>query len=140
MVKGSKKTPQAGTESKALPIIGNPENTVMIGGQPVEIKATKLKYLRNGTANLYRLLEQVPLSEIMMIGEYGFGPNDSRDGDKAVMDWLIAVTDNEQLIVDHYDDMDVAQIEQMLEIFKRVNRFAQKEENLKNAQPPREEA
>ena len=140
MVKGSKKIPAAAMENKPLPKVGNPENTVLIGETPIEIKPTKLKYLRNGTANLYKLMDRVPLSDIMMIGEYGFGEDDSRDGDKAVMDWLIAATDNEELIVAHYDNMDVGQIYQILEIFKRINKFAEKEDNLKNVQTPRVEA
>jgi len=52
---------------------------------------------------------------------------EDRDGDKAVMDWLIAVTDNEKLIVANYDAIDTETVERLLAIFKRVNRIAEKE-------------
>ena len=59
----------------------------------------------------------------MEAGAFG----DDRDGDKAVMDWLIAVTDDEKLITGHYDSMDTGVIEQLLTIFRRVNRIDEKE-------------
>ena len=52
---------------------------------------------------------------------------DDRDGDKAAMDWLIAVTDNEELILAHYNEMDTEIVERLLAIFKRVNRIDEKE-------------
>ena len=57
---------------------------------------------------------------------------DERDGDKCFMDFLIAATDNEQLILDHYDEMDTETIEKILSIFRRVNRIDEKEAKLKN--------
>lgn len=129
--------PEAGMEMKALPVVGKPENTIMLGGKPIEIKPTKLKYLRNGTAGFYRLLDTVPLNDIVLMPVGTFGADDSRDGDKALMDWLIAATDNEEAIVENYEEMDAGQIEAILEIFKRVNKFCEREEKLKNAQPPR---
>lgn len=62
---------------------------------------------------------------------------DERDGDKAVMDWLIAVTDDEELIVANYDDLDTETIEKILSIFRRVNRIDEKEEKLKNMEMER---
>ena len=64
---------------------------------------------------------------------------DDRDGDKATMDWLIAATDDEQLIIENYDEMDTGTIETILTIFKRVNRITEKEEKLKNMNKPRKE-
>ena len=64
---------------------------------------------------------------------------DERDGDKATMDWLIAVTDDEQLVVENYDSMDKGMIEKMLSIFKRVNRIDEKEAKLKNMAMERKE-
>ena len=145
-MEGNRPLPETGMEEKALPavemtnkdmpVVGNAENTVMIGGVPIEIKSTKLKYLRNGTANLYRALDHMPLTELMSLPKGAFGAGDSRDGDKAVMDWLIAVTDNEELITKNYNDMDVAQVYRIVEIFKRVNQFLKREEELKNALTP----
>ena len=51
----------------------------------------------------------------MEAGAFG----DERDGDKAVMDWLIAVTDDEELITAHYDSLDTGVIEQLLSIFSQ---------------------
>ena len=47
-------------------------------------------------------------------------------------DWLIAVTDNEQLILGHYNELDTGVIEQLLQIFRRVNRMDEKEQKQKN--------
>lgn len=135
-----KKVPEAGMEMKPTPMVGIPENTVVVAGIPLEIKPTKLKYVRNGTANFYKLIERVSLVDIMQLQSGSFGENDDRDGDKAIMDWLIAATDNEEFVVSHYDEFDTEQIARILEIFKRVNKFPGKEEELKNAETPRMEA
>ena len=126
-----KKTPSRRKKEKELPDVGNPENTVLIGDTLVEIKPTKLKYHRNNVASFYKIVEMVPLPDIMSMGSNAFG--DGRDGDKALMDWLIAVVDDEQLIVDNYNEMDTETIEKILAIFKRVNKIDEKEEKQKNA-------
>lgn len=41
-------------KTKKFPAVGNPENTVTIGGKLIEIKPTKLKYQRNRTALFYK--------------------------------------------------------------------------------------
>ena len=97
-------------EMKPTPMVGVPENTVMVAGVPLEIRPTKLKYVRNGTANFYKLIERVSLVDIMQLQSGSFGEDDERDGDKAIMDWLIAATDNEEFVVDHYDEFDTEQI------------------------------
>ena len=71
------------------------------------------------------MLELYPLADILAMEAGAFG--DDRDGDKAVMDWLIAVTDDEKLVTAHYDSLDTGVIEQMLSIFRRVNRIDEKE-------------
>ena len=91
--------------------------------------------MRNGTANFYKLIENVSLVDIMQLQSGAFGEEDDRDGDKAVMDWLIAATDDEEFVTEHYDDFDVEQILRILDIFKRVNKFV-KEDPSKNAQTP----
>lgn len=131
----SKKIPESTMESKPMPAVGNPENTVMIGGVPIEIKATKLKYQRNRTALFYKMLELYPIAEIM---GYDVGTFDEeRDGDKCIMDFLIAATDNEKLVTDNYDEMDTDTIEKILSIFRRVNRINEKEENQKKMEAKR---
>lgn len=127
-----KKLPTKKTKEKALPKVGNPENTVMIGGTLVEIKPTKLKYHRNNVAAFYKIVDMIPLPDILSMDKNAFG--DGRDGDKALMDWLIAVVDDESLIVENYNDMDTSTIEKILAIFKRVNKIDEKEEKQKNAE------
>lgn len=75
-------------------------------------------------------MELYPLADILAMEAGAFG--DDRDGDKAVMDWLIAVTDDEKLVTAHYDSLDTGVIEQMLSIFRRVNRIDEKEAKQKN--------
>lgn len=76
-----------------------------------------------------------PVADILAMEAGAFG--DDRDGDKALMDWLIAVTDSPDLVTVHYDEMDTGTIEQMLSIFRRVNRIDEKEQKLKNLQTAR---
>lgn len=126
----TKELPTTKTKRKALPKTGDPENTVMIGDRLIEIKPTLLKYMRNHTAVFYKMFDIYPLTDILAMDSTAFG--DGRDGDKAVMDWLIAVTNDEQLIVENYDTMDAETIEKMLTIFRRVNHIDEKEEKRKN--------
>lgn len=130
MAARSKELPSTEQNVRELPQVGSPENTVMIGGVPVEIHPTKLKYQRNRTAAFYKMLELYPLTDILAMEAGAFG--DDRDGDKAVMDWLIAVTDDEKLVTEHYDSMDTGVIEQMLAIFRRINKIDEKEQKQKN--------
>ena len=130
MAETNKPLPASEQMDKGLPQIGSPENSVRIGDQLIEIKPTKLKYQRNRTAAFYRMLELYPLADILAMEAGAFG--DDRDGDKALMDWLIAVTDDEQLILDHYNELDTGMIEQLLQIFRRVNRMDEKEQKQKN--------
>ena len=127
----TKKKPKPTTANKAKPKPGRTENVVTIGGREVEIFPTKLKYHRNNTAYFYRVVDALPLPEIMAMPKGSFG--DDRDGDKALMDWMIAVVDDVDLIVNNYDDIDTETVEKMLEIFKRLNRITEKEEKQKNA-------
>ena len=130
MAETNKPLPAPEQTDTGLPQIGSPENSVRIGDQLIEIKPTKLKYQRNRTAAFYRMLELYPLADILAMEAGAFG--DDRDGDKALMDWLIAVTDDEQLILDHYNELDTGVIEQLLQIFRRVNRMDEKEQKQKN--------
>lgn len=106
-----KELPSSAMQQRTLPTIGQAENTVMIGGKPVEIKPTKLKYQRNRTAAFYRMIDTYPLMDIMAMEAGVFG--DTRDGDKAIMDWLIAALDDEELVVGNYNDMDTDTIERI---------------------------
>ncbi|MBQ3478941.1 MAG: hypothetical protein IJH25_12320 [Clostridia bacterium] len=102
----------------------------------MEIKPTKLRYQRNRTAAFYKMLELYPLADLLAMEAGAFG--DDRDGDKAVMDWLIAVFDDEALVLENYDGMDTGTVEQLLEIFRRINRIDEKEQKQKNLQTARQ--
>ena len=130
-----KPAPDTSVAAKALPRVGNPENTVMIGGQLIEIKPMKLKYQRNRTAVFYHVLEQYPLADILAM-DNPFG--DGRDGDKALCDWLVAATDNEELIRENLDEIDSDTIYRILAIFRRINKIDELEAKLKNARTPEE--
>ena len=82
------------------------------------------------------MLELYPLADILAMEAGAFG--DDRDGDKAVMDWLIAVFDDEALVLENYDSMDTGTVEQLLEIFRRVNRIDEKEQKQKNVMTARQ--
>ena len=112
MAKQSKELPEAQQTEKALPQVGSPENSIVIGDRLIEIKPTKLRYQRNRTAAFYKMLELYPLADILAMEAGAFG--DDRDGDKAVMDWLIAVFDDEALVLEHYDSLDTGTVEQLL--------------------------
>lgn len=131
----SKPLPVTEQTEKGLPQIGSPENSILIGDKLVEVKPTKLKYQRNRTAAFYKMLEVYPLADILAMEAGAFG--DDRDGDKALMDWLIAVLDDEKLVTENYDRLDTGVIEQLLAIFRRVNRIDEKEQKLKNLQTAR---
>lgn len=133
----AKKVPDIGMAEKELPMVGAPENTVNVAGTLIEIKPTKLKYLRNGTANFFRLIERMSILDIVQLPSGAFGDDDDRDGDKAMMDWLIAATDNPEFVQEHYDEFDTEQILRVCDIFKRVNKFV-KEDDSKNAVTPAE--
>ena len=133
-----KELPDSDTPMKEMPAIGPPENTVKIGGELIEIKPMKLKYQRNRTGVFYHVLELYPLPDILAMGPKSFG--DGRDGDKALLDWLVAATDREELVRENYNDMDTDTIYRILEIFKRVNKIKEREEKLKNAETPGEKA
>ena len=76
------------------------------------------------------MMDMYPLADILAMDTVIAG--DDRDGDKCVMDWLIAVFDDEQFVLDHYDDMTVEDIEKALAIFRRINKIDEKEQKRKN--------
>ena len=134
----NKELPESGVSIREMPQIGSPENTVKIGNELIEIKPMKLKYQRNRTGVFYHVLELYPLPDILAMGPKSFG--DGRDGDKALLDWLVAATDREELVRKNYNEMDTETIYKILTIFKRVNKVDEMEAKLKNAEAPREKA
>lgn len=125
-------------QASPMPPVGNPENIVTIGGKQIEIKPTKVRYQRDRSAMFYKALDLYPLADILSTDAGVF--DEVRSGDKCVMDWLIAVTDDPKLIVDNYNDMDTSVIENLLVIFKRLNHIDEKEQKAKNVAKEREGA
>lgn len=129
-----KEIPSAEIEKKELPKTGHPENMVLLGNTPIEIFPTKLEYFRNKTANFYHLLQLYPVGEVLDLTADQLG---DKDGDKATFDWLIAVTDNEELVKANYNLINQDTIDKMVDIFVRVNKIKEKEEKLKNLMAPK---
>jgi hypothetical protein len=129
-----KEIPDAEIKQREMPQSGTIENTVTIGGKQIEIKPMKLIYQRNRTAVFYHVLDSYPLPDILAM-DNPF--QDGRDGDKALFDWLVAATDDEELITEHYNEIDSGTIYKILEIFRRVNKIDEMEERAKNVEAPR---
>lgn len=130
MAKKAKPLPDAEIKEKEKPIVGVPENMITICGKQIEIKPTRLFYERNRTATFYRMLDVYPVVDILAMDTVI--PGDDRDGDKCVMDWLIAVLDDEEFVLEHYDDITAEDIERLLLIFRRLNKIDEKEQKRKN--------
>lgn len=138
MAPRKKPLPTTDKEAKPLPPIGKPENTVKIGELMIEIKPTLFLYQRDRSAAFYKMLEMYPLPDLFAMTKEALG-DDERDGDKCIMDWLIAAIDNAdreegeaaKIVTENYEKMDTETVETILSIFKRVNKIAEKEANLK---------
>lgn len=125
------KKPNVEQPAPKEPEFGIRENMVLVGEHWIEIKPTKLFYMRNGVALFYRAIETYPITDIPMIGKGVADPE--RTGDKCLTDWLVAVTDNPEFVAKHINEFDGETIHQMLQIFKRLNHITEKEEELKKA-------
>lgn len=124
------------SKEKKLPEVNKSENCILIGGELIEIKPTKVKYQRNRTANFYKVFDYYSLPEILSWEAGQFGIDDDRDGDTAVLEWLLAVFDGDQRIKKNYNELNTEDIETILKIFRRINNIDEKEEARKNL--PRE--
>ena len=125
-IKESKEIPMSKELTKVIPPLMKEENCIMMSGKLIEIKPTKLKYFRNKSASIYSILKVVPLSEFLAYDKGVF--DKERDSDQILLDFLVAVFDNEQLVRDNYDEMNSEDIEKILEIFGRINHINDKEE------------
>lgn len=124
-------TPEYDPKENPVPKPGHPENVVMFGKEEIEIKPTKVKYQRDRTAAFYRILQQMPLVDVLALQTGMLDPE--RSSDKMFFDWLIAVTDDSKLVTRNYDELDSDTVEQILKIFCRINHIDEREER-KNQQ------
>lgn len=128
----TKEQPAMGIESKELPAPYEPENTITVGGETIEIKPMKFKYERIGLAQFYHVIEAYTTGVILCAEKGVFHPE--KDGDKCMMDWLVAVTDNPAFVRKHYGDFDSKIVDRLIEIHKRLCRVDEKAEHRKNLQ------
>jgi hypothetical protein len=104
------------------------ENCITVEGKLIEIKPTLLKYFRNNSVGMFRLLETIPLSEIFRMTEEKSGI----DGDAGVLTFISAVLDDAKLAKRIYDKMDAGELMKLIKIFKRLNGIEEREEKQKN--------
>ena len=84
--------PEPSPEKTEMPSDNNENNCVIVDGQKIEIKPTKLKYFRNKGASGYGIIKAVPLHELLT---YGKGVVDKeRDADQLLYDFLVAAFDD----------------------------------------------
>ena len=118
--------PEGSPEKTEMPNNHNMENVVVVEGQEIEIKPTKLKYFRNKAASGYGYIKAVPLYELLT---YPAGTIDKeRDGDQLLYDFLIAAFNDSAFVRDHYNELDAEQVDRVTKIFGRLNHIDEKEE------------
>ena len=121
--------PDASPEKTEKPSDVPEENCVMIGGNKIEIKPTKLKYFRNKAASAYGVIKAVPIHELLV---YEKGVLDEkRDADQLLYDFLVAVFDDPVLVRDNYNEIDADTLEKIIKIFGRLNHIDEKQEALR---------
>ena len=118
--------PEPSPEKEEMPSDLNEENCVIVEGEKIEIKPTKLKYFRNKAASAYGIIKAVPLHELLTYDKGVLDPK--RDADQLLYDFLVAVFDNSAFVRDHYDELDADTIDKIVKIFGRINHVDEKEE------------
>lgn len=119
-------TPNPSPKKEEMPSDLIEENCVIVEGQKIEIKPTKLKYFRNKAASAYGIIKVVPLHELLTYGKGVLDEN--RDADQLLYDFLVAAFDDPTFVRDHYDNLDTETIERIIKIFGRLNHIDEKEE------------
>ena len=118
--------PDPSPEKEEMPTDYNEENCVVINGQKIEIKPTKLKYFRNKATSGYGIIKAVPLHELLTYDKGVLDP--TRNADQLLYDFLVSVFDDSAFVRDHYDDLDADTIDRICKIFGRLNYIDEKEE------------
>lgn len=121
-----KKPPINSKLMKGMPKDTKPQNCIVVGGKVVELKPTKLKYFRNRMASIYTVLKVIPLNEFLAYEKGTF--DEERDSDQILYDFLVAVFDDSTIVRSNYDNMTAEDIQNILEIFGRINHIDEKEE------------
>ena len=118
--------PEASPTKEEMPSDKLEENCVLVNGQKIELKPTKLKYFRNKAASGYGIIKAVPLHELLTCGKGVLDEN--RDADQLLYDFLIAAFDNPTFVRDNYEEFDAEVIQRVITIFGRLNHIDEKEE------------
>lgn len=114
------------SKEKELPSGLNEENCVVVDGNKIEIKPTKLKYFRNKAASGYGIIKVVPIHELYTYDKGVLDPN--RDADQLVYDFLVAAFNDPIFIRDNYNELDADILDKVVKIFGRINHIDEKEE------------
>ena len=125
-----KEVPDESKMDKPLPADKPLENCVKIGDELIELKPTKLRYLRNKMASGYNVFKTYPLHEVLLVAAGRI--DETRDGDQLLFDFLVAAFDDPFFVKTHYDDMTADDVEQVLKIFGRLNHIDDRENERKN--------
>ena len=124
--KKRKRVPKAQKAKQEVALPVHQENCISFNGKLIQIFPTKLKYFRNKTASVYKILKLVPLTQFLT---YDRGVVDEeRDADQILYDFLVAVFDSEEIVHSIYDDITADDVQNILNIFGRLNHIDQKEE------------
>lgn len=131
-----KETPEATQEKDSIPEESKPkeempsdfieENCVVVGGNKIEIKPTKLKYFRNKAASGYGIIKVVPIHELYTYDKGVLDPD--RSADQLVYDFLVAAFNDATFIRDNYNELDADILDKVVKIFGRLNHIDEKEE------------
>ena len=127
----SKPVPSSKIEKKPVPQTKyqHPENVVVIGTTPIEIKSCSVGYMRSGAAAFYHTLRYTPLPDILARDNFGLDADGKPiSGETLFMRWLVAVTNEPKVCEENFDNIDVETVERLLEVFDRVNKITEKEE------------
>lgn len=91
----------------------------------IVIEGTKVLYFRNGLFDGFPYARAIPLNELLKVPA---GMIHEKSGEQLLAGFLVAALDDEQFVVEHFDEFDATTIEKIVEILVRLNGIAKKEE------------
>ena len=114
------------------------ENCVIVDGNKIEIKPTKLKYFRNQAASGYGVIKAIPVTELYRYQKGVLDPH--RDADQLVYDFLVAAFNDSSFVRNNYNEMDADLLDRVCKIFGRINHIDEKEEAARKNREAQEQA
>jgi len=87
------------------------ETEILINEKVYEIKPIKMKYIKVGFQDKYYTMRQDGLIKIMRYSDY----------ESFLQDFLTAVFDSEEIATELFDEVDVKNIKEILDITKKLN-------------------